>query len=40
MGLAAASIIIEGYGTLYPLTRHPQEAQKRLKTIQKLNPTL
>jgi sugar/nucleoside kinase (ribokinase family) len=39
MGLAAASIIIEGYGTLYPLTSHPQETQKRLKTIQNLNPT-
>jgi ribokinase len=34
MGLATASIIVEGYGTLYALTRHPQETVHRLQTLQ------
>jgi ribokinase len=34
MGLATASIIVEGYGTLYPLTQPPDKIKQRLAHLQ------
>lgn len=34
MGLATASIIVEGYGTLYPLTQPPEKIKQRLTHLQ------
>jgi hypothetical protein len=35
MGLATASIIVEGYGAQYGLTRPANELHQRLHTLQK-----